>query len=53
MARKRSQEAGYGDNEMGKWGFILGLGFLGLLVLGWALGISFGIVGGLASLMAG
>lgn len=53
MARKRSQEAGYGDNEMGKWGFILGLFFLGLLVLGWALGISFGIVGGLASLMAG
>ncbi|UZD62974.1 DUF4190 domain-containing protein [Brevibacterium sp. JSBI002] len=53
MARKRSQEAGYGDNEMGKWGFILGLVFLGLLVLGWALGISFGIVGGLASLMAG
>ena len=53
MARKRSQEAGYGDNEMGKWGFVLGLGFLGLLVLGWALGISFGIVGGLASLMAG
>ena len=38
---------------MGKWGFILGLVFLGLLVLGWALGISFGIVGGLASLMAG
>jgi hypothetical protein len=53
MARKRSQEAGFGDNEMGKWGFILGLVFLGLLVLGWALGISFGIVGGLASLMAG
>ena len=53
MARKRSQEAGYGDNEMAKWGFILGLVFLGLLVLGWALGISFGIVGGLASLMSG
>lgn len=53
MARKRSQEAGFGDNEMGKWGFILGLVFLGLLVLGWALGISFGIVGGLASLIAG
>ena len=53
MARKRSQEAGFGDNEMAKWGFILGLVFLGLLVLGWALGISFGIVGGLASLMAG
>ena len=53
MARKRSQEAGYGDNEMAKWGFILGLVFLGLLVIGWALGISFGIVGGLASLMAG
>ncbi|AZT99959.1 DUF4190 domain-containing protein [Brevibacterium linens] len=53
MARKRSREAAYGDNEMGKWGFILGLVFLGLLVLGWALGISFGIVGGLASLMAG
>ena len=53
MARKRSQEAGYGDNEVAKWGFILGLVFLGLLVIGWALGISFGIVGGLASLMAG
>ena len=53
MARKRSQEAGYGNNEMAKWGFILGLVFLGLLVIGWALGISFGIVGGLASLMAG
>ena len=53
MARKRSQEAGYGDNEMAKWGFILGLVFLGLLVIGWALGISFGIVGGLASLMSG
>ena len=53
MARKRSRDAAYGDNEMGKWGFILGLVFLGLLVLGWALGISFGIVGGLASLMAG
>ncbi|SDT06135.1 protein of unknown function [Brevibacterium siliguriense] len=52
MARKRSQETGFGDNEMGKWGFLLGLVFLGLLVLGWALGISFGIVGGLASLMA-
>lgn len=53
MARKRSRESGYGDNEIAKWGFILGLVFLGLLVLGWALGISFGIVGGLASLMAG
>ena len=53
MARKRSRDAAYGDNEMGKWGFILGLVFLGLLVLGWALGISFGIVGGLASLIAG
>jgi hypothetical protein len=53
MARKRSQEAGCGNNEMAKWGFILGLVFLGLLVIGWALGISFGIVGGLASLMAG
>lgn len=53
MARKRSQEAGFGDNEMDKWGFILGLVFLGLLVIGWALGISFGIVGGLASLLAG
>ncbi|MGC2942844.1 DUF4190 domain-containing protein [Brevibacterium sp. FAM 24638] len=53
MARKRSQESGFGDNEMGRWGFILGLVFLGFLVLGWVLGISFGIVGGLAGLMAG
>ncbi|UVI36996.1 DUF4190 domain-containing protein [Brevibacterium spongiae] len=53
IARKRSQESGLGDNEMGKWGFILGIVFLGLLVLGWVLGISVGLVGGLASLMAG
>ncbi|MGC3021022.1 DUF4190 domain-containing protein [Brevibacterium sp. FAM 24630] len=53
MARKRSQDAGRADNEMGKWGFILGIVFLGLLVLGWVLGISFGLVGGLASLLAG
>ncbi|WP_181274635.1 DUF4190 domain-containing protein [Brevibacterium oceani] len=53
IARRRSREDGRADNEMGKWGLILGYVFLGLLVLGWVLGISFGIVSGLAGLMAG
>lgn len=53
MARRRSREDARGDNEMGKWGFILGLVFLGLAVVGWVLGISVGIASGLAGLMFG
>jgi uncharacterized membrane protein len=53
LARKKSREAGRSDNEMGKWGFVLGIVFAALASLGWLLGISFGLAGGLFSLMAG
>lgn len=51
MARSRSKADGRADNEMGKWGLILGIVFLALLAFGWMLGISAGIVGGMASLL--
>ena len=51
MARSRSKATGRADNEMGKWGFILGIVFLALLVLGWLLGISIGLASGLAALL--
>lgn len=51
MARKRSREAGYGENEMGRWGFILGIIFVSLAVLGALLGITFAGVAGLAGLL--
>lgn len=40
MARRASKEGGFGDNEMGKWGFILGIVFIGIAVVGAILGIS-------------
>ena len=51
MARSRSKADGRGDNEMGRWGLILGIVFLALLAFGWMLGLSAGIVGGLVSLL--
>lgn len=51
MARNRSRSAGYGDNEMGKWGFILGIVFVSLAALGGLLGITFAGVAGLAGLL--
>ena len=51
MARSRSKADGRADNEMGKWGLILGIVFLALLAFGWMLGISAGIVGGMVSLL--
>jgi hypothetical protein len=51
LARKRSREDGRADNEMGKWGLILGYVFLGLLVIGWALGITVSLASGLAGIM--
>src|SRR5699024_8572467 len=44
MARSRSKADGRADNEMGRWGLILGIVFLALLAFGWMLGISAGIV---------
>lgn len=52
FARKYSRGAGYADNEMGKWGFILGIVFLGLAALGALIGISLGAVSGLWGLYA-
>lgn len=51
MARSRSRGAGYADNEMGKWGFILGIIFVSLAVLGGLLGITFAGIAGLASFL--
>src|SRR5699024_10953668 len=51
MARSRSKADGRADNEMGRWGLILGIVFLALLAFGWMLGISAGIVGGMVSLL--
>ncbi|WP_349827114.1 DUF4190 domain-containing protein [Brevibacterium litoralis] len=34
MARKKSREAGLEDNQLGKWGFILGIIFLILGIIG-------------------
>lgn len=33
IARKKSREAGFADNALGKWGFILGIVFVCLWVL--------------------
>ncbi|WP_137825072.1 DUF4190 domain-containing protein [Brevibacterium sp. 2SA] len=44
MARRASKEAGFGDNEFGKWGFILGLVFIGIAVVGAVLGVSISMI---------
>ena len=51
MARKNSRSAGFGDNEMGKWGFILGIVFISVAVLGGLLGLSIAGFAGLAGLL--
>ncbi|MGO2861222.1 MAG: DUF4190 domain-containing protein [Brevibacterium sp.] len=51
MARNNSRRAGYADNEMGKWGFILGIVFLSLAALGGLLGLGFVGAAGLFGLL--
>ncbi|GAA1536605.1 MULTISPECIES: DUF4190 domain-containing protein [Brevibacterium] len=51
MARKNSRGAGFADNEMGKWGFILGIVFISLAALGGLLGLSIAGFAGLAGLL--
>lgn len=51
MARKNSRGAGFADNEMGKWGFILGIVFISVAVLGGLLGLSIAGFAGLAGLL--
>ncbi|GAA1870745.1 DUF4190 domain-containing protein [Brevibacterium marinum] len=51
MARKNSRGAGFADNEMGKWGFILGIIFVSLAALGGLLGLSIAGAAGLAGLL--
>lgn len=53
MARKNSRAAGYADNEMGRWGFILGIIFISLAALGGLLGLSIAGVAGVAGLLGG
>ncbi|RBP63425.1 hypothetical protein DFO66_11048 [Brevibacterium sanguinis] len=52
MARNSSRQAGFADNEMGKWGFILGIVFVSLAALGALLGISIGAFAGLFGLLS-
>ena len=52
MARRNSKEAGFADNEMGKWGFILGLVFLGIAVVGGFLGLSISVIGEMVAALA-
>ena len=51
IARKNSRSAGFADNEMGKWGFNLGIVFISLAVLGGLLGLSIAGFAGLAGLL--
>ncbi|WP_309132194.1 DUF4190 domain-containing protein [Brevibacterium sp.] len=51
MARNNSRQAGFADNEMGKWGFILGIVFISLAALGGLLGLSLGAFAGLAGML--
>lgn len=51
MARKNSRGAGFADNEMGKWGFILGIVFVSLAALGGLFGLSIAGAAGLAGLL--
>ena len=51
MARKNSRGAGFADNEMGKWGFILGIVFISVAALGGLLGLSIAGFAGLAGLL--
>ena len=51
LARQNSRGAGFADNEMGKWGFILGIIFISLAVLGGLLGLSLAGFAGLAGLL--
>lgn len=44
MARTKSREAGLPDNTLGKWGFILGIIFLILGLLGIILAIILGVI---------
>ena len=53
MARKNSRSAGFADNDMGKWGFILGIVFLGLAALGGLLGLSIAGAAGIFGLLGG
>jgi hypothetical protein len=45
MARTKSREAGFGDNALGKWGFIIGIISLILAVVGIIFGIIIAIIG--------
>lgn len=51
MARNRSRSAGFADNEIGKWGFILGIVFVSVAALGGLLGLSIAGFAGLAGLL--
>jgi len=37
LAKKKSAEAGFGENQLAKWGFILGIIFTVIGVIGWIL----------------
>lgn len=51
LARKKSRSAGLADSELGKWGFILGIVFVSLAVLGGMLSLLFAGFAGLAGLL--
>lgn len=51
LARKNSRAAGFADNEMGKWGFILGIVFISVAALSGLLGLSIAGFAGLAGLL--
>ncbi len=51
LARTNSRQAGLADNEMGKWGFILGIVFISLAALGGLLGLSIGAFAGLFGML--
>ncbi len=44
MARTKSREAGFADNALGKWGFILGIVLLILQVLGFIVAVIIGAI---------
>ena len=53
LARKKSRDAGLADSELGKWGFILGIVFVSLAILGGLLSVLFAGFAGLFSLLGG
>lgn len=51
LARKKSRSAGRADNELGKWGFYLGIVFVSLAILGGLLSLLFAGFAGLAGFL--